>query len=379
MHDFKEFLITRPLIENIVYFVDYYFMKAITSIGYSIYTQNNSLEQIAIFLKKQQYSQFVVLCDENTFTHCLPVLLQAIEVLNKAEIIEIESGESSKNLEITTHIWQSLIDLNADKNSLLINLGGGVVSDLGGFVASVYKRGIDFINIPTSLLAMADASVGGKTGIDFSGIKNSIGTITQPQAVFVHVDFLQTLSNRHLKNGMAEVYKIALTLDASFWSKITSTQHALSIEQIITKSIQLKNNIVKKDPLEKGIRKVLNFGHTIGHAVESVLLKTKTPLLHGEAIIIGLVAESWISYHKKLISKTELNEITSTLINLFKPLSFDFNYFEELIKIIQQDKKNKNGKINCVLLNGIGNYQLDIAITPIQIEKALQFYNQSLS
>lgn len=353
-------------------------MKPILSVGYSIYVSQDALHQLQLFLKKNNFSQYVILCDENTLTHCLPILLHEVDVLTNAEIIEIESGEQSKSIDIATHIWHSLIDLKADKNTLLINLGGGVVSDLGGFAASVYKRGIDFINIPTSLLAMADASVGGKTGIDFADIKNSIGTITQPKAVFVHFDFLETLSNQHLKNGLAEVYKMALILDAVFWKKITSPQVKIGLNQIIIKSIQLKNRIVKKDPFEKNHRKALNFGHTVGHAIESVSLNTLQPLLHGEAIVIGMITESWISYHKKLITKQELNEVFSLLIKLFKPKPIQNKHIESIIKLAQQDKKNQYGKIKATLLNGIGAYTLDVEITSKQLQDSIAYFNKQI-
>lgn len=314
------------------------------------------------------------MCDENTFTHCLPIILQNVAVLSTAEVIEIESGEASKCIEVATHIWQRLIELKADKNTLLINVGGGVVSDLGGFVASVYKRGIDFINIPTSLLAMADASVGGKTGIDFLGVKNSIGTITQPKAVFVYIDFLETLSQQHLKNGLAEVFKMALIMDISFWKKLTTSQSSMSMTQVIIKSIQLKNRIVKKDPFEKNHRKALNFGHTVGHAVEAISLNAKQPLLHGEAIIVGMIIEAWLSYSKKLITKTELNEINTVLIKLFQPKPIPSNKLNGIIQRMQQDKKNKNGKLNFSILKGIGNYELDVEVTTDQAQKAFAFY-----
>ncbi len=354
-------------------------MKPILSNGYSIFTGNDSLSLINDFLKKSTYSQFVILCDENTLTHCLPLVLQEVEQFANAEIIEIESGEASKSLDISTQIWKSLLELKADKKTLFINLGGGVVSDIGGFSASVYKRGIDFINIPTSLLAMADASVGGKTGVDFSGVKNIIGTITQPKAVFVNFVFLNTLPNNHLKNGLAELYKIALISDSIFWHMLSSTSNNTKIEDVITKSILLKNAIVKKDPLENGIRKSLNFGHTIGHAIESMSLTSLKPLLHGEAIVIGMITECWISYHKKLLSKKDLNSISSTLITLFKPSLFKVKSIKPLLELMKNDKKNEKGKIRATLLKGIGSYALDVEISEMQIEKSIEYFNNQVN
>ncbi len=350
-------------------------MKTLKSIGYSIELGSDSLRQLNQFLKNENYSSYFIICDENTLNHCLPALLSSSMILKDAEVIEIESGEASKDLEIASHIWQTLIELKADKQSLIINLGGGVVSDLGGFVASVYKRGIDFINIPTSLLSMADASVGGKTGIDFGAVKNVIGTIKQPKGVFINFDFLKSLPERHVNNGLAEVYKMALISDAQFWKKLSDRTNDDDLEYVITKSITLKNTIVKKDPLEKNIRKALNFGHTVGHAIESVLLGTKNELLHGEAIVIGMMAEAWLSYQKKGLTKTELNYIVSVLKTKFNPQAIHTSYTNAIVDLSLNDKKNSKNEIRCVLLNGVGDYKIDVAITPVQIKKALEYYN----
>jgi 3-dehydroquinate synthase len=350
-------------------------MKTLKSIGYSIELGSDALSQFNQFLKNEAYSSYFIICDENTLTHCLPALLSSCKVLKDAEVIEIESGEASKDIEIASHIWQTLIELKADKQALIINLGGGIVSDLGGFVASVYKRGIDFINIPTSLLAMADASVGGKTGIDLGSVKNVIGTITQPKGVFINFDFLNSLPERHTNNGLAEVYKMALISDAQFWKKLSSGVDEEDLENVITKSIMLKNTIVKKDPLEKNSRKALNFGHTIGHAIESVLLGTKNELLHGEAIVIGMMAEAWLSYQKKLLTKTELQHIVSVLKAKFNPQIIHASYMDAIAEVALNDKKNSKNEIRCVLLNGVGDYKIDVAITPVQIKKALEYYN----
>ncbi len=354
---------------------NYKLMTQIASIGYKIEIGKTSLHSLSAVLKKQKHSQYFILCDENTLKHCLPVLISKCKTLNKAEIIEIESGESSKNIVVCSQIWQTLIDFNADKNSLIINLGGGVVSDLGGFIAATYKRGIDFINIPTSLLAMADAGVGGKTGIDFAGVKNSIGTITQPHGVFVYPDFLKTLSQKHFNNGLAEIYKIALVSDKTFWKKLSAQNEFKNSEEIIQKSIHLKNTIVKKDPYEKNIRKALNFGHTIGHAIEAVLLGTKHELLHGEAILVGIICESMISARKKLISKIECLNILNIILDRFTFSPILPAFFNPILNAVQNDKKNNKGNINCVLLNGIGKYKINVDVSAKQIEESLEFYN----
>jgi 3-dehydroquinate synthase len=345
----------------------------IKSLGYTIYSGKTVFKDLNSFLKKQKYSAYFILCDENTLKNCLPTLITKCKQLKDAEVFEIESGENSKSLQLCSQLWEALLGYNADKNALIINLGGGVISDLGGFIASVYKRGIDFINIPTTLLAMADASVGGKTGIDFSGLKNVIGTITQPKGVFVHSEFLETLPLRHIANGMAEIFKIALISDKLFWKKLQTLKELENSS--IEKSINLKNAIVKKDPYDKGIRKALNFGHTIGHAIESVLLASEIDILHGEAIVIGMICEAKLSFDKKLISKTELTEITETLTKKFSPVPLPALLFGEMIKATINDKKNNKLQIQCALLKGIGKNKINVVVSPEQILDALEYYN----
>lgn len=345
----------------------------IKALGYSVGFENGVFKNLNRFLKYNNYSRYVILCDENTVQYCLPIITYHCEMLQHADIIEIESSESNKTIETASQIWLTLIENNFDKNTLIINLGGGVVSDLGGFVAALYKRGIDFINIPTTLLAMADASVGGKTGIDFGNVKNSLGTITQPKAVFIYTDFLNSLPKSHYQNGLAEVYKMALIKSKELWTNLKTNK--LSVEEMILQSVTLKNAIVKKDPFDKGIRKTLNFGHTIGHAIEAHLLGTKHELLHGEAIVIGMIAETWLSHQKKLISKAELEQIVTVLKNTFVPKKIAKARFNQIIELTQNDKKNSQQAITCSLLNKIGDYKINVAISPDDIKKSLEFYN----
>lgn len=347
----------------------------IKSLKYTINTDITVLKELTIFLQKNNYSNYFILCDENTLQNCLPLLLTNCAALKQAHIIEIESGETNKTIEIVINCWHTLLENNADKNTLLINLGGGVVSDLGGFTASTYKRGIDFINIPTTLLAMADASVGGKTGFDFGGLKNSIGTITQPKAVFIYPPFLNTLSQRHINNGLAEVFKIALINNKVFWNYLkTNSKNYL---QLITKSVSLKNKIVIKDPTDKGVRKALNFGHTIGHAIESLYLNTKDELLHGEAIVIGMILESHIALQKKLITKTEFIEIIAVLNLNFKIKKQLLFTSPQLMQLIKNDKKNTNSKLKFALVNKIGGCKVDVDVTESQIQKAITYFKTS--
>lgn len=354
-------------------------MQAISSIGYKVYFGKTVYKELNSFLAKNSYSKYFVICDQDSFANCYMELLTNCKKLKEAEIIEIDGGESSKNLEICSQIWETMLELNADRNALVINLGGGVVSDLGGFVASVYKRGLDFINIPTTLLSMADASVGGKTGIDFANLKNVIGTITQPKAVFVNVNYLTSLPRRHFMNGMAEVLKMALISDKNLWKKLKSDYEFSHVSELLYRSVELKNKFVKRDPTEKNVRKALNFGHTIGHAVEAVLLNTEDELLHGEAVVVGMIAESYISYKKKFITKQELEEIVNCFKNCFTLSPIHARHFEAIDVLILNDKKNNNGKTLFTLLNKIGSFKINQAVTPAQVKASLEFYNSVLN
>lgn len=356
-------------------------IKQLKATNYNIIIGNDSLKHLSVFLKKNNYSSYFILCDENTLQHCLSKLIFSCKQLKDAEIIEIESGETNKSIEIVAHCWHTLLENNADKNSLLINLGGGVISDLGGFIASTYKRGIDFINIPTTLLAMADASVGGKTGINFLNFKNQIGTITQPKAIFITPLFLETLSYRQLINGYAEIFKIALIKNKTFFDEISTKliDNSFNDVEVISKSIDLKNSIVKKDPNELNIRKILNFGHTVGHAVESLFLNKTNNLLHGEAVVIGMAVESYLSLLLKRISKAEFEKIISSLKTNFEFPTIKANELNDFYAYFKQDKKHKHNKYLLALLNGIGNCDYDVKVTQQQLEKSILFYNSTIA
>ena len=284
--------------------------------------------------------------DENTKRDCLYKLPKIENPL----IIEIKSGEEYKDISTCSFIWEQLTINNFDLNSLLINIGGGVISDMGGFCATTYKRGLEFIHIPTTLLAMVDASVGGKLGINFKGFKNQIGLFNKPKSVLISPGFLETLSESELKSGFAEVVKHALISDNSLWLKLKNTLFTnLDWEDIINTSVQIKNNIVLADPIEEGERKKLNFGHTFGHAIESYYLEKDTPISHGEAVFMGMILETEISD----LSETEKNEIKNYILSNFAlPYTPKKSY---LHKFLINDKKNQDGKINFTLLSGIGN------------------------
>ncbi len=354
-------------------------MKIATK-DYTIHLHQKALKELNDFLKAKKFDKQFIVCDSNTLQNCLPVLLINCKLLHDAEIIELEPGEDNKDLVVVNHIWQTLTEHNCTKNSLVVNLGGGVVSDIGGFAASTFKRGIPFINIPTTLLAMADASVGGKTGINFSGIKNHIGTITQPIGVFIYTPFLQTLSERELKSGYAEVIKMALIKDkAMFYALLTKTDNSVFYDEyLIARTIELKQAIVKKDPYEKDIRKLLNFGHSVGHAMESVFMNGKTHLLHGEAVGIGMMLETYLCYVKKLLPKNVAMVVIHYLNQLYKcPVlkADDWKHFHSFLK---QDKKNTSKALQFVLLSKVGTANYNVTVTEAQLQKAITFYNTIL-
>jgi 3-dehydroquinate synthase len=351
-------------------------MATIKSTSYSIYIGENSFDSLNTFLKKNSYTKYFIICDEHTFECCLPTLLFHTPILNEAEIIELESGEDKKTLDTCLQVWGALTGSGADKKSLIINLGGGVISDLGGFVASTFKRGIDCVNIPTTLLSMVDASVGGKTGVDFEGIKNHIGTTSEPKGIFVNPVFLETLSERQIRNGYAEIIKIALIADAEFWKELKKLKSVKEFytEKIITKAIQLKNSIVKKDLHENDLRKSLNFGHNIGHALESSLIEQKKDILHGEAVAVGIIMESDIAQELKRINAKENKEIREYVSSIYTPIKISKETKSQLLQYIQHDKKNVGNDLCFALPKKIGYYELYRGVKLETIKKAIDNY-----
>jgi 3-dehydroquinate synthase len=349
-------------------------MNTLQSISYPIYF-SNTLNELADFVQNGNYSRFFVLTDENTGKHCLPVLRQYIDELDNFDIIEINAGEESKNIDFCVGVWKMLIDFGADRQSLLINLGGGVISDLGGFAASTFKRGIDFVHVPTTLLSQVDASVGGKTGIDLDNIKNIIGTFTQPKAVFIEPLFLKTLPARQILSGLAEMLKHGLIADAKYWNKLKFSDLERPSAELVHRSVEIKNDVVIEDPHEKGIRKSLNFGHTIGHAIETYsLVHDENPLTHGEAIAAGMICEARLSVMKTGLSEAELHEITEVINGMYPKYEIDENSYQTLYSIMQKDKKNQSGKINSSLLTKIGHCRIDNICTEDEIYEALRYH-----
>ena len=344
-------------------------------IGYPIQFVDNTFSVLRTLLSSNRYSKILVLVDDNTARHCLPILQNALD--QKLYIIEIAAGESHKNIHTCQQIWQAMVELQADRKSVLINLGGGVIGDMGGFCASTYKRGMDFIQIPTTLLAQVDASVGGKLGIDFALIKNSIGLFCNPKAVCLHTDFFKTLPYEELRSGYAEVLKHALIADPAQWDQLRLIDDLTTAnwDKVIAQSLPIKQQIVLEDPYEKGIRKALNFGHTVGHVIESLSWETDTPLLHGHAVAIGMVVEAYLSQKLVGLSRPALTAIKD-YINRFYPLYTWQDLDPSMISsLLLQDKKNENGLINCTLLPTIGKAAINIAIDSESVLEGLAYYS----
>ena len=352
-------------------------MQPITANGYSIYFNENGYESLHQLFESNAYSSIFILVDSNTNEFCLPKFLPLLSTTIPIEIIEIEAGENFKNITTCTEIWSILSELGADRKSLIINLGGGVVTDLGGFIACTFKRGIDFIHVPTTLLGMVDAAIGGKNGIDLGHLKNQIGVINVPKLLLIDTQFLATLSQREMRSGLAEMLKHGLIFDKEYWNLFLdlSTLKSEDLDTLIYRSIEIKNTIVKEDPTENGIRKALNFGHTLGHAIESYLLASQKPLLHGEAIAIGMILESYIAKEKKLLATEEYLEIKNTLKSLFEELVFTQNDILAIIELLIHDKKNEYGKVQFALINGIGKTILNQECDNEIIIKSFADYN----
>ena len=335
-----------------------------------------ALPALAAFLSRPGISRVFVLADRNTTRLCWPLLQPHLPT--DCFLIEIPAGEEYKTLHTTESVWNCLTEQRADRHAVLVNLGGGVVTDLGGFAAALYKRGIGFVQVPTTLLAQVDAAVGGKTGVDFQGFKNQLGTFQEPLAVFIDPHFLATLDPRQLKAGYAEVLKHWLIADAAAFEKNRRLGWLTDDwTPIIQESIALKQRIVAADPLEAGPRKLLNFGHTVGHALESYLLtQPGREVLHGEAVAAGLVCESWLSVQRGRLSTEELDQIETFVESVFEKIPFVTLETEAIAEFASQDKKNSGAVINCTLLDGIGQAVYDQPVTVLEIAATLRYYHR---
>ncbi|MFP8892678.1 3-dehydroquinate synthase [Chryseobacterium cucumeris] len=339
---------------------------------------NDNFSQLNEFLHQKSFSKIFILVDENTHEYCLPVLLGNMETDLGFEILEIEAGEEMKNIQTANQLWEILTEMQADRKALVINLGGGVITDMGGFVASTYKRGIQFINIPTTLLSMCDASIGGKTGIDLMHYKNMVGTFAFPEQIFIYPKFLETLPFKELRSGFAEMLKHGLIADKNHWDQLIQIRK-LEVETVvphIQASMNIKQNVVDQDFHEQNIRKTLNFGHTIGHAVESLCLQQENPILHGEAVAMGMIAEAHLAYLENLISEEDSKIIIENIQRYYPYLDISDFKDENITALLLNDKKNTDSKINFSLLTGIGFCNYDHQCSQKNIIEALSFYRK---
>lgn len=330
-------------------------------------------ESLKTFLGTKSYSKIVLLTDTNTKRFCYPVIKDA---LPKHTLITVKHGEENKNLQTCELIWSAMTEAQLDRHALMINLGGGVIGDMGGFCAATYKRGIDFIQIPTTLLSQVDASVGGKLGIDFQGFKNHLGVFTLPNAVLIDPVFLETLSEREKRSGFAEILKHCLIQDGEKWQEIRRKDLAdQDLPDLIAHSVEIKKKVVEQDPTEKGLRKILNFGHTLGHAIETFFLpQGKKRLFHGEAIATGMVCESYIAYERGLIDERTLEQIEEFIFSIYGKVDIAEADFDTIIGLTLQDKKNKGKEVRFSLINSAGSCLYDIVVSKNEMKKALAYY-----
>lgn len=323
-----------------------------------------------------KYPRIIMLVDENVERHCLPVFRDHLPEVKIDHVISIKSGEQGKNLEQSIHIWNELTRLQVDRDALFVNLGGGVVTDIGGFTASTYKRGIPFINFPTTLLGMADAAIGGKTGIDYGAYKNQVGLFVDPISVIIDPIFLNTLDELQWQSGFAEVIKYGLIMDRDLWGMLKGKDyhHLDDWDKIITKAARDKIDIVHHDALEKGMRKNLNFGHTIGHAIESYYLMHDKPITHGQAIAAGMICETYISSKKFNIECTQIDEIVEIIDLNFEKFDIDEATIPELLDLMRQDKKVREGQLKFSLIRKIGKATHDIEVETELVVESIKFY-----
>ncbi len=319
-------------------------------------------KNIQTFTRK--YKKKILISDENVIKKCLPKLKLEYDYL-----IKIDEGEKGKNIKNCIKIWDKLNKQKFDSKCLIINIGGGSICDIGGFCASVYKRGIDYINIPTTLISQSDAAIGGKNGINFKKIKNNIGTINKAKATFIITKLLSSLNNEQKRYGIIEIIKHSLIYNLKLWEYLNKNKN-YNYEFLIKESIKIKNYFIEKDLYDKKERQALNFGHTIGHALETCL-----NIKHESAIHIGIICESYISYKKGNISKKELHEIQSFINKRHKKIKITNK--KEILSVMKNDKKNINNHILFSLLNKIGNYKIKQKVDKKIIKDSLNYYERS--
>lgn len=326
-----------------------------------------------------EHDRIFVLTDETTQQLCWPKIKNFKALKNSTPII-IKATDTHKNLDTLSQVWQALSNGGATRHSLMINLGGGMVTDLGGFAASTFKRGIDFINIPTTLLAMVDASVGGKTGINFGGLKNEIGVFSDSRFVIINTQFLDTLDHDNICSGYAEMLKHGLISDERTWAELVTfdldNPDLSQLQRMVAESIKVKERIVEADPHEHGIRKALNLGHTMGHAFESFAMRRGTPILHGYAVAYGLISELYMSARKTAFPTDRMHQTVRFIRENYGTLNITCDDYPTLIELMRHDKKNTSGIINFTLLGNVGDIRINQTANEEEIKEALDFFRE---
>lgn len=333
------------------------------------------------FLAALNYDKLFVLTDTNTQEKCYP-LIQDVPAIKGAPVITVDAGDTHKGLEALSTIWMRLSNEGASRNSLLVNLGGGMVTDMGGFAGATFKRGLKTVNIPTTLMASVDAAVGGKTGINFNGLKNEIGSFYPPECVFIDCEFLRTLDRDNLLSGYAEMIKHALISSIDTYATVMlfdldQKMDYAFLNKMVAQSVAVKERVVEEDPKEHGIRKALNFGHTIGHAYESLSFKKNRPLLHGHAVAAGIVSELYLSHKLCDFPMDKLSQVVYYIKEYYPAFVFDCKDYDTLYELMTHDKKNEAGIINFTLLSQIGDVQINQQVTKEKILESLDFYRES--
>jgi len=335
---------------------------------------DKDLNHLKSFLTSRSYSTLIVLGDNNTIRHCYPLIEPVLP--SQPLVLEFEAGEHSKTLATCETVWRQLLDQRIDRKALLILLGGGVTGDMGGFIAATYKRGLDFIHVPTTLMSMTDSSIGGKLGIDFDRIKNAIGLFRNPRGIFIHTAFLKTLPPHEMWSGLSEIAKHALIANNVLFRNLNNAVGGpipVIDHEILHQSILVKKTLVERDPFESSVRKALNFGHTIGHAIESQQLASGDPLTHGEAVAFGMIAETYLSHRTGLIladHHEEIQKFLRRICNVDKIRNIDRTKIQAYIL---NDKKNESGKVLFSLLNGIGSFSINKAIEERLISESIAY------
>jgi len=332
-------------------------------------------------LSSLTYDKLFILTDTNTQQNCLPSI-QELPEIQQARVITIGAGDVHKEIESLSHIWHILSTEGASRNSLLVNLGGGMITDLGGFAGATFKRGIKTVNVPTTLMASVDAAVGGKTGINFNGLKNEVGSFYPPVCVFIDCEFLRTLDKENLLSGYAEMIKHALISSMETYTSILLFDLDGEIDytflnKMVAQSVAVKERIVEEDPKEHGIRKALNFGHTVGHAFESLSFKKGQPILHGHAVAAGIISELYLSYKACGFPMDRLRQIVYYIKEYYTPIAFDCKDYDILYEYMTHDKKNEGGVINFTLLSQIGEVRINQSVSKELILESLDFYRES--